>query len=97
MGSADGDKDEGAERLYRLVEYLEDGVKIVRLNVQSDVNAYTVFETLNDRGLDLSVLDLAKNHLFGRASDPTVLRACYEPVRRMLVACLRKRQANATK
>jgi aryl-alcohol dehydrogenase-like predicted oxidoreductase len=24
-------------------------------------------------------------------------RACYEPVRRMLVACLRKRQANATK
>jgi hypothetical protein len=74
MGSADGDKEEGAKRLYRLVEYLEDGVKIVRFNVQSDVDAYTVFETLNDRGLDLSVLDLAKNHLFGRASDPTVLR-----------------------
>ena len=52
----------------------QDAVKVVRLNVQSEVNAYTVFETLNDRGLDLSVLDLAKNHLFGRANDPTVLR-----------------------
>jgi hypothetical protein len=74
IGSASGDTETGAERLYGLVEYLEDGVKVVRLNVQSEVNAYTVFETLNDRGLDLSVLDLAKNHLFGRASDPTVLR-----------------------
>lgn len=74
IGSANSDKKEGAERLYGLVEYLEDGVKVVRLNVQSEVNAYTVFETLNDRGLDLSVLDLAKNHLFGRAGDPTVLR-----------------------
>lgn len=74
IGSVDGNKSRGAERLYGLVEYLDDGVKVVRLNVQSEVNAYTVFETLNDRGLDLSVLDLAKNHLFGRASDPTVLR-----------------------
>jgi hypothetical protein len=38
------------------------------------VNAYTVFETLNDRGLDLSVLDLAKNHLFGQAGSGTLLR-----------------------
>lgn len=64
-----------AEKLFELVKYLEDGVKVVRLNVPNEANAYTVFETLNDRGLDLSVLDLVKNHLFGRgASRPTVLR-----------------------
>lgn len=74
LGSAEGDVSKGAQRLYSLVEYLEDSVKVVRLNVQSEVNAYTVFETLNDRGLDLSVLDLAKNHLFGRAGSETVLR-----------------------
>lgn len=72
--SENGDIDSGAQRLYTLVEYLRDNVKVVRLNVQSEVNAYTVFETLNDRGLDLSVLDLAKNHLFGKAQNEEVLR-----------------------
>lgn len=65
---------QGARRLFELVRYLRDSVKVVRLNVPNEVNAYTVFETLNDRGLDLSVLDLAKNHLFGQAGDETHLR-----------------------
>lgn len=65
---------EGAQRLFSLVRYFEDGVKIVRLAVPSEANAYTVFETLNDRGLDLSVLDLVKNHVFGRAGSVTRLR-----------------------
>ncbi|CAN5749313.1 DUF262 domain-containing protein [soil metagenome] len=74
IASSETNTDSGARLLYALAEYLQDSVKVVRLNVQSEVNAYTVFETLNDRGLDLSVLDLAKNHLFGRARNQTVLR-----------------------
>jgi len=35
----------------------------------SQANAYVIFETLNDRGKDLSASDLLKNHLFGRAED----------------------------
>lgn len=62
LGSSFEDSAKGAERLFELVRYLEDGVKVVRLNVPNEANAYTVFETLNDRGLDLSVLDLVKNH-----------------------------------
>ncbi len=68
------DTSQGAEHLFRLVRYIRDNVKVVRLNVPNEANAYTVFETLNDRGLDLSVLDLVKNHLFGRAGSQMALR-----------------------
>jgi hypothetical protein len=64
----------GADALYGWVRYFEDSVKVVRLNVPNEANAYTVFETLNYRGLDLNVVDLVKNYLFGRASGATLLR-----------------------
>jgi hypothetical protein len=63
-----------AQQLYRFVRFLEDSVKVVQLVVDTEANAYTVFETLNDRGLDLSVLDLVKNHVFGKAGPDTRLR-----------------------
>ena len=56
-----------AKVLFDLAKYLRDQVKIVVMNVASTANAYRIFETLNDRGLDLSALDLVKNHLFGRS------------------------------
>ncbi len=47
---------------------------IYRLNfvvifTDSDKSAYRLFETLNDRGLDLSAVDLIKNHLFKITSE----------------------------
>lgn len=36
----------------------------ILITVEEDVNAYTVFETLNARGLELSATDLLKNYLF---------------------------------
>jgi len=56
----DGDKQKAAKFLYSLVAYLENNVKVVSLVVPNEANAYTVFETLNYRGLDLSVLDLIR-------------------------------------
>lgn len=52
--------DDAKDVLLDFVRYLRDSVKTVRLCVPSEANAYTVFETLNDRGLDLSILDLVK-------------------------------------
>lgn len=63
------DTTERAQALYKLAEYLRENVKVVEMQVSSESNAYTIFESLNDRGLDLSVLDLVKNHLFGRAAE----------------------------
>ncbi|HKZ40418.1 MAG TPA: DUF262 domain-containing protein, partial [Candidatus Hodarchaeales archaeon] len=68
------DQDKAAHGLFRLVTFFQNNVKVVRLNVASEANAYTVFETLNDRGLDLSVLDLVKNHVFGTTTNESQLR-----------------------
>jgi hypothetical protein len=58
---------EPTEVLFRLVEYYEKSVKVIVVEVPSFANAFTIFETLNDRGLDLATSDLLKNFLFGKA------------------------------
>jgi len=67
-----GDPATQAKALYQLANYLRDNVKVVCVDVPSTANAYVIFESLNDRGLDLSVLDLVKNHMFGQAGDRLV-------------------------
>lgn len=47
----------------------------ILITVEDDISAYTVFETLNARGLELSSTDLLKNYLFSRVSTPTDLKA----------------------
>jgi hypothetical protein len=56
-------------RLASLVEYITDSLKVIWVSVPDDANAFTIFETLNDRGLALAISDLLKNYLFGIASD----------------------------
>jgi hypothetical protein len=65
-----------SRRLFQIVSFMEESVSAVRLVVQSEGAAYTIFETLNDRGQDLSPLDLVKNYMFGKADQlsPTTLR-----------------------
>jgi hypothetical protein len=58
-----------AEYLIRLAKFIRDSVIVVRLTVPNEANAFRVFETLNDRGLDLSAVDLLKNYLFGLAHE----------------------------
>lgn len=69
LATAAGDEPrQQAQALFDLATYLRDRTTVVVMNVSSTANAYMIFESLNDRGLDLSVLDLVKNHLFGRAA-----------------------------
>ena len=69
--SAGDEPSEQAQALYDLANYIQSRAKIVALDVPSSDAAYVIFESLNDRGLDLSVLDLVKNHLFGRSDAAT--------------------------
>ena len=49
----------------------------ILITVDDALNAYTVFETLNARGLELTTTDLLKNYLFAKASSsdrPSMLR-----------------------
>ena len=40
----------------------------ILITVDDELNAYTIFETLNARALELSTTDLLRNHLFSRIS-----------------------------
>ena len=51
------------------IDYFKYNVKVIWVTVPSNANAFTIFETLNDRGLDLAVSDLLKNHLFHLSGD----------------------------
>jgi Protein of unknown function DUF262/Protein of unknown function (DUF1524) len=54
-------------RLFDLVDYIRDCARVIWVAVPDDANAYMIFETLNDRGLELAISDLLKNYLFKHA------------------------------
>lgn len=55
---------EDVSSLISFVEYVSDSLLFIQITATDDLSAYLIFETLNDRGLDLSVTDLLKNYLF---------------------------------
>lgn len=56
--------EENVSALVSFVEYVSDSLLFIQITATDDLSAYLIFETLNDRGLDLSVTDLLKNYLF---------------------------------
>ncbi len=50
-----------------ITTYLSEQARVVSVVAPTDADAFTVFETLNDRGAELTVSDLLKNLLFSRA------------------------------
>ena len=64
-----GPYDENAhgDILNSWVTFIEHHAQVILLTVPSDINAYKMFETLNDRGLKTSQSDLVKNYLFGQS------------------------------
>jgi hypothetical protein len=55
------------QNLTALRALFQDRVKVLAFEVADEANAFQIFETLNDRGLDLSIADLLKNYVFGQA------------------------------
>lgn len=55
-------------KLNELVEWLDKDAQIVAIDVATEADAFLIFETLNDRGADLTVADLLKNFLFSKSS-----------------------------
>lgn len=62
-------KPEQAKRLYEWIEFLRNSAVIIEIKVPTSFNAFTLFETMNDRGLRASQADILKNYLFGKAQD----------------------------
>ena len=59
----------------------------IQITVKDELNAYTVFETLNSRGVELTSTDLLKNFLFSLvAKSKTVLRNVKNQWKKIIVA-----------
>jgi len=61
------------KRIAEFIEFYTSSLIFTKIVVQDSLNAYKVFETLNARGVKLSIPDLIKNYLFSVVSrDNTV-------------------------
>lgn len=61
------DSEATLKNLKHITDCISKGMTVVGINVESENDAYQIFETLNDRGLRLSVPDLLLNLLMRRA------------------------------
>lgn len=87
-----------SRQLEELPEVIQDGEKLatfltdivaqrllfIQINVEDELNAYTVFETLNARGIELSSTDLLKNYLFSLFQGPDDLQEAQRQWRRII-------------
>lgn len=52
-------------------DWLIENVHLVAISATTDEDAYTIFETMNDRGLSLTPLDMLKGYLLASITDAT--------------------------
>jgi uncharacterized protein with ParB-like and HNH nuclease domain len=57
------------DALPYFVDWLIENVHLVEITAYSDDDAYTIFETMNDRGLSLSPADMLKGYLLANIND----------------------------
>ncbi len=60
------------------IDWLLENVHLVEITAYSDDDAYTIFETMNDRGLSLSPTDMLKGFLLASIKDTTKRTAANE-------------------
>ena len=71
-----GDLQEDGEALARVLsETAARSLLFILITVEDELDAYTVFETLNARGLELTTADLLKNYFFSKVRVPNDLDA----------------------
>lgn len=56
-------------RLPFFIDWLIENVVIVEITAYSDDNAYTIFETMNDRGLNLTPTEMLKGYVLSKITD----------------------------
>lgn len=62
-------KQERSKRLFEWIRFLSKSVVVIVIQVPRHIDAYKMFETLNDRGLRASQIDILKNFLFSEAKE----------------------------
>lgn len=67
-----------------LTDTIAQRLLFIQISVENELNAYTVFETLNARGIELSSTDLLKNYLFSLFLGPDDLQEAQRQWRRII-------------
>ena len=57
------------KKLIFFSDWLMENVVLVKISSEKDEEAYTIFETMNDRGLSLRPLDMLKGYLLAQITD----------------------------
>ncbi|MEQ8416564.1 MAG: DUF262 domain-containing protein [Imperialibacter sp.] len=57
------------DALPYFIDWLTENVVLVAIKAYSDENAYTIFETMNDRGLNLTATEMLKGYVLSRIED----------------------------
>lgn len=70
------------------IEWLKYNVDLVEIAAYSDEDAYTIFETMNDRGLSLSPTDMLKGYLLSFINDSKQRDTAHTAWRKQIMALL---------
>jgi hypothetical protein len=57
------------KKLHTWLDFIQNALRVIWVQVADERTAFTIFETMNDRGLRLSAADLLKNYLYAIADD----------------------------
>lgn len=60
----------GEDALPYFIDWLTENVHLVEITASNDEDAYSIFETMNDRGLRLTPTDMLKGYLLANIADP---------------------------
>lgn len=82
-------EDLAGKALPYFADWLIENVHLVEITAYSDTDAYTIFETMNDRGLSLTPTDMLKGYLLANIAD-TERRNATSTLWRKIVASLKE-------
>ena len=69
------------------VDWLIENVHLVEITAYSDEDAYTIFETMNDRGLSLTPTDMLKGYLLANITEPEIPERASKVWRERIAEC----------
>lgn len=79
------------------VDWLRNKTQLVEISAYADADAYTIFETMNDRGLSLSNTDMLKGYLLASITDATKRGEANKEIKQWLLTFAKRDNERDTK
>lgn len=83
--------------LAYFVDWLRNKTQLVEITAYADADAYTIFETMNDRGLSLSNTDMLKGYLLASITDTAKRAEANKEIKQWLLTFAKRDSERDTK